>query len=123
MSKQLQGLQNLLGASVQPEDCLITRGNPGPSTNPTTPSTSATMSRAPSPVPGLSPVSEEELGRKRSLPHEPLQSASNSESPTSRPPSDKRNNVLRSVVIQELPKVGYRGVPMPQMAMSEVMER
>ena len=31
--------------------------------------------------------------------------------------------MLRAVVIQEPPKVGYRGVPEPQMAMSEVTER
>ena len=31
--------------------------------------------------------------------------------------------MLRTVVIQEPPKVGYRGIPEPQMAMSEVMER
>ena len=123
ISRQLPGLQILLGAPVQPEGCLVRRGKPGPSTNLTTPSTSATRPRAPSPLSGLSPVSDEELGRKRASPHEPSQSASNSASPTSRPPPDKCNNVLRSVVIQEPPKVGYRGVPMPQMAMSEVMER
>ena len=78
---------------------------------------------APSPIPGLSLVSDEELGRKRASPHELLQLASNSESPTSRPPPDKRNNVLRSVVIKEPSKVGYQGVSEPQMTMSEVMER
>ena len=123
VSRQLPGLQNLLGATGQPEGCLVTRGSQRQSTNPTTPGTSTTRHRAPSPIPGLSPVSDEELGRKRASPHELAQLASNSDSPTSRPPPDKRNNVLRSVVIQEPPKVGYRGVPEPQMAMSEVMER
>ena len=31
--------------------------------------------------------------------------------------------MLRSVVIQEPPRVGYQGVPEPQITMSEVMER
>ena len=123
VSRQMPGLQNLLGATGQPEDCLATRENQGLSTNPATPGSSATRHRAPSPVPGLSPVSDEELGSKRASPHELAQPASNTDNPTSRPPPDKRNNVLRSVVIQEPPKVGYRGVPEPQMAMSEVMER
>ena len=123
VSVQMPDLQNLLGATGQPEGCLVTRGSQGQSTNPTTPGTSATRHRAPSPIPGLSPVSAEELGRKRASPHELAQSASNSDSPTSRPPPDKRNSVLRSVVIQEPPKVGYRGVLELQRAMSEVMER
>ena len=67
--------------------------------------TSATRNRVPSPIPGMSPVSDEELGRKRASPHELAQSVANKYSPTSRPPPDKRNNVLRSVVIQEPPKV------------------
>ena len=123
VSRQMPGLQNLLGATGQPEGCLVTRESQSQNSNPTTPGTSATRHRAPSPIPGLSPVSDEELGRKRAPPHELAQSASNSDSPTSPPPPDKRNNVLRSVVIQEPPKVGYRGVPEPQMAMSEMMER
>ena len=86
-------------------------------------STSATRNRAPSPIPGLSPVSDEELVRKRASPHELAQSVGNNDSPTSRPPPDKRNNVLRSVVIQEPPKVGYHGMSEPQMTMKEVMER
>ena len=109
VSRQMPSLQNLLGATGQPEGCLVTRGSQGQSTNPTT-GTSATRHRAPSPIPGLSPVSDEELGRKTASPDELAQSASNSDIPTSRPPLDKRNNVLRSLVIQEPPKVGYRGV-------------
>ena len=56
MSKQLPGLQNLLEA-------------PGPSTSSNTPGPSTTRTRAPSPISGLSPVSDEELGRKRTSPH------------------------------------------------------
>ena len=92
VSRQMPGLQNLLGARGQPEGCLVTREGQGQSTNPTTPSTSVTRHRAPFPFPGLSPVSDEELGRKRASPNELAQSASNSDSPTSRPPPDKRNN-------------------------------
>ena len=123
VSRQVPGLKNLLGTTEQPGGCLVTREKHGLSTNPTTPSTSTTRHRAPSPIPGLSPVSDEELGRKRASSHELTQSASNSDGPTSRPPPQKRNNVLRSVVIQEPPKEGYQGVPEPHMAMSEVMER
>ena len=79
---------------------------------------------APSPIPGLSPVSDEELGRKRASSHELSGTASIRDSATSSSPPDKRNNLLRSVVIQELHKVGgSRGVLEPQMAMSEVIER
>ena len=53
----------------------------------------------------------------------PGPSTSTTDSPTSRPPPDKRQHALRSVVIQEPTKVGYRGVPMPQMAMNEAIER
>ena len=123
VSRQMPGLQNLLVTTGQPEGCLTTRESRGLSIDPTTPGTSATRNRAPSPIPGLSTVSDEELGRKRASPHDLTQSDSNSDSPTSRPPPDKRNSVLRSVVIQEPPKVGYQGVPEPRMAMSEVLER
>ena len=114
---------NVLGTTGQPESCLTTRESRGLSTDPIIPGTSATRNRAPSPILGFSPVSDEELGRKRASPHELTQSASNSNSPTSCPPPDKRNSVLRSVVIQEPPKVGSRGIPEPQMVMSEVKER
>ena len=110
MSKQLPGLQNLLEA-------------PGPSTSSNTPGTSTTRTRAPSPISGLSPVSDEELGRKRTSPHGESPTVSTTDSPTSRPLPDKRQHALRSIVIQEPTKVGYRGVPMPQMAMDEVVER
>ena len=123
MFRQRPGLQNILGTTGQPEGCLTTRESRGLSTDLTTSGTSATRNQALSPIPGLSPVSDEELGRKRATLQELTQSASNSDSPTSRPPPDKRNSVLRSVVIQEPPKVVYQGVPEPQMAMSEVMER
>ena len=125
VSRQMPGLQNLLGSrgQQQQEGCLTTREGQGPSTDPFTPGTSATRNRAPSPIPGLSPVSDEELGRKRASPHELAQSVGNNDSPTSRPPPDKRNYVLRSVVIQEPPKVGYHGISEPQMTMKEVMER
>ena len=72
----------------------------------------------PSPIPGLLPVSDEELGRKRASPHELSGTASTNDCPTSRPPPDSD-----SVAIQEHPKVEYRGTPGPQMAMSEVIER
>ena len=113
MSKQLPDLQNLLEA-------------PGPSTSSKTPGPSTTRTRAPSPISGLSPVSDEELGRKRTSPHGQSPTVSTTDCPTSRPlPEipDKRQHALRSVVIQEPTKVGYRGVPMPQMAMDEVVER
>ena len=42
VSRQMPGLQNILGTTEQPEGWLITRENQGPSTNPTTPVTSAT---------------------------------------------------------------------------------
>ena len=90
VSRQMPGLQNLLGARGQQEGCLTTREGQGPSTDPLTPNTSATRNRAPSPIPGLSPVSDEELGRKRASPHELTQSVGNSDNPTSRPPPDKR---------------------------------
>ena len=109
VSRRLSGLQSLLDAPVQLEGCLITRGNKGRSPNPNTPSTSATTPRAPSPIPGLSPVSDEELGRKRASPLELSRSASTRDRPTSRPPPDKRNNVLPSVVIKEPPKVATNG--------------
>ena len=123
ISRQWPGLQNLLGTRGQQEGCLTTREGQGPSTDPLTSSTSATTNRAPSPIPGFSPVSDEELGRKRASPHELTQSIGNNDSPTSRPPPDKRNNVLRSVVIQEPAKVGYHGMSEPHMTMEEVMER
>ena len=123
VSREMPRFQNLLGNRGQQEGCLTTREGQGPSTDPLTPSTSATRNRAPSPIPGLSPVSDEELGRKRASPHELAQSVVNNDTPTSRPPPDKRNNVLRSVVIQEPPKVGYHGISEPQMTMKEVMER
>ena len=123
VSRQMPGLQNLLGTRGQQEDCLTTREGQGPSTDPLTPGTSATRNRAPSPIPGLSPVSDEELGRKRASLHGLTQSVGNSDRPTSRPPPDKRNSVLRSVVIQEPPKVGYHRMSKPQMTMKEVMER
>ena len=110
MSKQLPGLQNLLEA-------------PGQGTSSNTPGPSTTRTRAPSPISGLSPVSDEELGRKRTSPLGQSPTVSTTDSPTSRPPPDKRQHALRSVVIQELTRVGYRGVPMPQMAMNEVIER
>ena len=123
VSRQMPGLQNLLGTRGQQEGSLTTRKDRGPSTDPLTLSTSATRNRAHSPIPGLSAVSDEELGRKRASPHELTQSVGNNDSPTSRPPSQKRNNVLRSVVIHEPPKVGYHGMSEPQMTMKEVMER
>ena len=123
VSRQMPGLQNLLGRRGQQEGCLTTREGRGPSTDPLTPSTSATRNRAPSPISGLSPVSDEEIGRKRASPHELAQSVGNNDSPVSRPPPDKCNNVLRSVVIQDSPKVGYHGISEPQVTMKEVMER
>ena len=42
VSRQMPGLQNLLGDTGQPEGCLVTRRKQGPSTNPTTPGTSKT---------------------------------------------------------------------------------
>ena len=110
MSKQLPGLQNLLEA-------------PGPSTSSNTPGPSTTRTSAPSPISGLSLFSDEELGRKRTSPHGQSPTVSTTDSPTSRLSPDKRQHALRSVVIQEPPKVGYPGVPMPQMAMDEVVER
>ena len=101
VSRQMPGLQNLLGSRGQQEGCLTTREGQGPSTDPLTPSTTATRNRAPSSKPGLSPVSDEELGRKRASPHELAQLVGNNDSPTSCSPPDKRNNVLRSVMIQE----------------------
>ena len=109
MSRRLPGLQTLIDTPTQPEGCLTTTREPTPSTSATTRS--------------LSPVSDEELGRKRASAHELSGTAGANNSPTSRPPSDKRHGVLRSVVIQEPPKVGYRGTPEPQMAMNEVLER
>ena len=94
VSRQMPGLQNLQGTTGQPECCLATRESRGLSTDPITPGTSTTRNRVPSPIPGLSPVSDEELGRKSALPHELTQSASTSDSPTSCPPTDKRNSVL-----------------------------
>ena len=123
ISRQLPGLNNLLGVQTQPEGCLATQGDPGLGTSTNTQGPSSERPRATSPIPGLSPVSDEETGRKRASPHPQSQVQSASDSPTSRPPPDKRNNVLRSVVIREPEKVGYHGVPTPQMAMSEVMER
>ena len=123
VSRQMPGLQNLLGTRGQQEGCLATREGQDPSTDLLTPGTSATRNRAPSPKLGLSTVSDEELGRKRASPHELTQPVGNSDSPTSPPPPDKRNSVLRSVVIQEPPKVGYHGMSEPQMTMKEVMER
>ena len=48
---------------------------------------------------------------------------STTDSPTSRPPPDKRQHAMRSVVIQEPTKVGYHGVPMNQMTINEAIER
>ena len=63
VSRRMPGLQNLLGAAGQPESCLVTRENQGLGIDPTTPGSSATRHRVPSPIPGLSPVSDEELRR------------------------------------------------------------
>ena len=114
VSRQMPGLPNLQGSRGQQEGCLTTREGQGPSTDPLTPGTSATRNRAPSPIPGLSPLSDEELGRKRASPHELAHSVGNNDSPTTRPPPDKRNNVLRSVVIQESPKVATMARPNPR---------
>ena len=116
VSRRLPGLQTLLDAPAQLEGCLTTRRDQGPGS-------SAAMRRAQSPIPGLSLVSDEELGRKQASPHELSGAAGTNESPTSRPPSKKPHGVLRSVVIQKPHKVGYRGTPEPLMAMSEVIER
>ena len=96
---------------------------PGPSTSSNTPGPSNTRTRAPSPISGLSPVSDEELGRKRTSQLGQSPTVSTTDSPTSRPPPDKRLHALRSVVIQEPTKVGYHGVHMPQMTMNEAIER
>ena len=82
VSRQMPGLQNLLGTRGQHEGCLTTREGQGSSTDPSTPGTSATRNRVPSPIPGLSPVSDEELDRKRASAHELTQSVGNSDSPT-----------------------------------------
>ena len=47
VSRQMPGLQNRLGTRGQRERCLTTREGQGPSTDPLTPSTSATRNRAP----------------------------------------------------------------------------
>ena len=107
MSKQLPRLQNLLEA-------------PGPDTSSNTPGPSTTKTRAPSPISGLSPVSDEEVGRKRTSPQGQSPTVSTTDSPTSRPPPDKRQHALRSVGIQEPAKVGYRGVPVPHMAITKL---
>ena len=73
MSKQLPGLQNLLEA-------------PGQGTSSNAPGPSTIRTRAPSPISGLSPVSDEELGRKRASPHGQSPTVSTTDSPTSRPP-------------------------------------
>ena len=116
VSRSLPGLQTLLDASVQPEGCMSTRTSQGQG-----PST--TTQRAVSPISMLSPVSDEEPGRQKISPHELAGAASTSDIPSTRPPSDKRNNTPRSVVIPDPPKVGFRGVLKPQMFMSEVIER
>ena len=102
--------QQELECSSPMSSCLTTTREP-------VPSTSAATTRA------LSPVSDEELRCKPASPHELSVTAGTNDSPTSRPPPDKRHGVLRSVVIQEPPRVGYRGTPEPQMAMNEVLER
>ena len=101
VSRRLPRLQALIDTPGQLEGCQTTKEKQGPGTSTTTP-------RAPSPIPGLSPVSDEESGRKRASSHELPGVASTNDSPTSCPPPDKRNNVLRSVVIQEPTTVGYK---------------
>ena len=114
MSRSLPDLQTLLDAPLQREGCMSRRTiqSPGQST---------TTQRALSPISMLSPVSDEEPGLKRISPHELAGAASTSDCPTSRPPPEKRNNVPRSEVSPEPPKMGFQGVPEPQMSMSEVM--
>ena len=56
-------------------------------------------------------ISDEEIGRKRVSPHELSGAVSANESPSSRPPPDKCNNVPRSVIIPVPTKVGYNGNP------------
>ena len=105
-SRRLQGLQFLPDTPAQLEGCRNTRRHQGPDT-------SAAAPRATSPIPGLSPVSDEELGHKLTSSHELPGVAGTNESPTSCPPPDKRHGVLQSVVIQEPPKVESRGTPEP----------
>ena len=96
--------------------CLSTRTNQDPRPK-------AATERALSPISMLSPNSDEEPGRKTGSPHELCGAASTNDSPTSHPPLDKRNNVPRSLVIPEPPKVGYKGVPETQMSMNDELER
>ena len=77
--RSLPGLRSLVDTPLQLEGCMSTRTSQGPGPSTTTP-------RALSPIQGLSPVSDEEPGRKRVSPHELTGAASASESPTSRPP-------------------------------------
>ena len=93
VSRSLPGLQSLVDTPSQLEGCMSTRTSQGPGPSTTTP-------RALSPIQGLWPFSDEEIGRKRVTPHELTGVESTSESRTSRPPPDKRNNTPRSVVIQ-----------------------
>ena len=116
VSRCLPGLQSLIDTPLQLEGCMSTRTSQGPGP-------SSTTQCALFPIQEMSPVSDEEHGRERVSPHELTGAASTSESPTSRPPPDKRNNAPRSVVIPELPKMGFQGVAEHQLWMSEVMER
>ena len=71
ISRRLPGLQTLIDTPTQLEGCLTPTREPVPSTSAAT--------RA------LSPVSDEELGRKRASPHELSGTAGANDSPKSRP--------------------------------------
>ena len=90
----MPGLRTLLDASRQVEKCMSKSQGSRPSTSVTR---------------DLSPVSNEELGRKRTLPPRSAGAASHADSPTSGPPPDKQRQAeptLRSVVIPQ--SVGYQ---------------
>ena len=117
VSRTLPGLQKLLDVPLQP-DGQNSFASQGPRPSTADPS-------ALSPVSTRLPISDEEPGRKRTSPHEVMGPMSTNDSPTSRllPDKHQNDNIPRSFVTPEPPKVGYTDVPKPQMSNDEVLER
>ena len=123
VEQRIPGLATYLQAAAQPSGC-----NPPPASLVETASMDVEVPAGPS---GSALVgSREEAGRKRLTGEDAAiaHTSSVTESPTSRPPPDKRADVprpqMKSVVIaRPLYRVGYLGRGAPQMTMEEAIER
>ena len=115
MLRTLRSLQTLLDVPLHPEGCMLASHGSG------------SVHRRPLVLCHQCPRCQQYMiSSQGAIVHQDLTGAvSANDSATSRSPPDKRQNDNKpmSVVIQVPPKVGYKGVPDPQLSMSEAMER